>query len=172
MEDGSWLTKTWPLTSRARPVTCSSRSRWFPSFDEFPDPDIARIEWAIACLPKSTRDVFLMHASPIFDTTASRIGSASPKSLSSGKLSGRCALFTTRRKARCQMSSCALTPRNNRSPSIGAPLLQHHAYKPHAAIAVQIVARMVDELPLRRVRQIAAGISAGGACRYRIRDQA
>lgn len=32
-----------------------------PKFDEYPDPEIARIEWTIARLPKRTRDVFLMH---------------------------------------------------------------------------------------------------------------
>ena len=32
-----------------------------PNFDNAPDPEIARIEWAIARLPKRTRDVFLMH---------------------------------------------------------------------------------------------------------------
>lgn len=32
-----------------------------PKFDEYPDPQIARIEWAIARLPKHTREVFLMH---------------------------------------------------------------------------------------------------------------
>ena len=30
-----------------------------PDFDEHPDPLIARLEWAIACLPERTRDVFL-----------------------------------------------------------------------------------------------------------------
>ena len=32
-----------------------------PNFDEHPDPEIARIEWAITRSPKQTRDVFLMH---------------------------------------------------------------------------------------------------------------
>lgn len=32
-----------------------------PSFDDYPDPEIARVEWAIARLPKRTREVFLMH---------------------------------------------------------------------------------------------------------------
>lgn len=32
-----------------------------PKFDEFRDPDLARIEWAIARLPKRTHDAFLMH---------------------------------------------------------------------------------------------------------------
>ena len=32
-----------------------------PEFDECPDPEIARIEWTIARLPKRTRVVFLMH---------------------------------------------------------------------------------------------------------------
>lgn len=30
-------------------------------FEEHPDPLIARLEWAIACLPEQTREVFLMH---------------------------------------------------------------------------------------------------------------
>lgn len=47
-----------------------------PKFDEFPDPEIARIEWAIARLPKRTRDVFLMHRFDDlrYDRIAHRLG--------------------------------------------------------------------------------------------------
>lgn len=47
-----------------------------PSFDEAPDPEIARIEWAIARLPKRTRDVFLMHRfeNLPYDRIAHRLG--------------------------------------------------------------------------------------------------
>lgn len=45
-------------------------------FDESPDPEIARIEWAIARLPKRTRDVFLMHRFDDlrYDRIAHRLG--------------------------------------------------------------------------------------------------
>ena len=44
--------------------------------DEFPDPEIARIEWAIARLPKRTREVFLMHRFDglRYDRIAHRLG--------------------------------------------------------------------------------------------------
>lgn len=47
-----------------------------PNFDEHPNPEIARIEWAIACLPKRTRDVFLMHRFDDlrYDRIAHRLG--------------------------------------------------------------------------------------------------
>lgn len=47
-----------------------------PSFDENVDPEIARIEWAIARLPKRTRDVFLMHRFDDlpYDRIAHRLG--------------------------------------------------------------------------------------------------
>lgn len=47
-----------------------------PRFDEFPDPEIARIEWAIARLPRRTRDVFLMHRFDDlrYDRIAHRLG--------------------------------------------------------------------------------------------------
>jgi len=47
-----------------------------PSFDEDVDPEIARIEWAIARLPKRTRDVFLMHRFDdlSYDRIAHRLG--------------------------------------------------------------------------------------------------
>lgn len=47
-----------------------------PNFDEAPDPEIARIEWAIARLPKQTRDVFLMHRFDDlpYDRIAHRLG--------------------------------------------------------------------------------------------------
>ncbi|MGB3317698.1 MAG: sigma factor-like helix-turn-helix DNA-binding protein [Sphingopyxis granuli] len=47
-----------------------------PSFDENVDPEIARIEWAIARLPKRTRDVFLMHRFDdlSYDRIAHRLG--------------------------------------------------------------------------------------------------
>lgn len=47
-----------------------------PNFDEHPDPEIARIEWAIARLPKQTRDVFLMHRFDDlgYDRIAHRLG--------------------------------------------------------------------------------------------------
>lgn|SRR3546814_6311365 len=47
-----------------------------PDFDDHPDPLIARLEWAIACLPKQTRDVFLMHRFDDlpYDRIAHRLG--------------------------------------------------------------------------------------------------
>lgn len=47
-----------------------------PNFDDAPDPQIARIEWAIARLPKRTRDVFLMHRFDDlpYDRIAHRLG--------------------------------------------------------------------------------------------------
>lgn len=47
-----------------------------PNFDEYPDPQIARIEWAIARLPKRTREVFLMHRFDDlpYDRIAHRLG--------------------------------------------------------------------------------------------------
>ncbi|WP_137870169.1 sigma factor-like helix-turn-helix DNA-binding protein [Sphingopyxis sp. 2PD] len=47
-----------------------------PSFDENVDPEISRIEWAIARLPKRTRDVFLMHRFDDlpYDRIAHRLG--------------------------------------------------------------------------------------------------
>ncbi|NIJ38531.1 RNA polymerase sigma-70 factor (ECF subfamily) [Sphingopyxis panaciterrae] len=47
-----------------------------PNFGEAPDPEIARIEWAIARLPKRTRDVFLMHRFDDlpYDRIAHRLG--------------------------------------------------------------------------------------------------
>ncbi len=47
-----------------------------PDFDEHPDPLIARLEWAIACLPERTRDVFLMHRFDDlpYDRIAHRLG--------------------------------------------------------------------------------------------------
>lgn len=47
-----------------------------PRFDEFPDPEIARIEWAIARLPKRTREVFMMHRFDDlrYDRIAHRLG--------------------------------------------------------------------------------------------------
>lgn len=47
-----------------------------PSIDENVDPEIARIEWAIARLPKRTRDVFLMHRFDDlrYDRIAHRLG--------------------------------------------------------------------------------------------------
>ena len=45
-------------------------------FDDHTDPLIARLEWAIACLPKQTRDVFLMHRFDDlpYDRIAHRLG--------------------------------------------------------------------------------------------------
>lgn len=47
-----------------------------PDFDEHPDPLIARLEWAIACLPEQTREVFLMHRFDDlpYDRIAHRLG--------------------------------------------------------------------------------------------------
>src|SRR3546814_1457944 len=47
-----------------------------PHFDEHPNPLIARLEWAIACLPERTRDVFLMHRFDDlpYDRIAHRLG--------------------------------------------------------------------------------------------------
>jgi RNA polymerase sigma-70 factor (ECF subfamily) len=47
-----------------------------PSLDENVDPEIARIEWAIARLPKQKRDVFLMHRFDDlpYDRIAHRLG--------------------------------------------------------------------------------------------------
>ena len=47
-----------------------------PRFDEDIDPEIARIEWEIARLPKRTRDVFLMHRLDAlgYDRIAHRLG--------------------------------------------------------------------------------------------------
>ena len=47
-----------------------------PSLYENVDPEIARIEWAIARLPKQTRDVFLMHRFDDlpYDRIAHRLG--------------------------------------------------------------------------------------------------
>jgi len=47
-----------------------------PSLDENVDPEIRRIEWAIARLPKRTRDVFLMHRfdNLSYDRIAHRLG--------------------------------------------------------------------------------------------------
>lgn len=47
-----------------------------PTFDEDVDPEIRRIEWAIARLPKRTRDVFLMHRFDDlqYDRIAHRLG--------------------------------------------------------------------------------------------------
>lgn len=47
-----------------------------PNFNEATDPEIARIEWAIARLPKRTRDVFLMHRFEDlpYDRIAHRLG--------------------------------------------------------------------------------------------------
>ncbi|NYF34037.1 sigma factor-like helix-turn-helix DNA-binding protein [Sphingopyxis sp. JAI108] len=47
-----------------------------PRFDENVDPEIRRVEWAIARLPKRTRDVFLMHRFDNlgYDRIAHRLG--------------------------------------------------------------------------------------------------
>lgn len=47
-----------------------------PNFDEAPDPEMALIEWAVACLPKRTRDVLLMHCVDDlrYDRIAHRLG--------------------------------------------------------------------------------------------------
>ena len=47
-----------------------------PDFEEHPDPLIARLEWAIAYLPKQTREVFLMHRFDdlLYDRIAHRLG--------------------------------------------------------------------------------------------------
>ncbi len=47
-----------------------------PSFDENVDPEIRRVEWAIARLPKRTREVFLMHRFEDlpYDRIAHRLG--------------------------------------------------------------------------------------------------
>ena len=47
-----------------------------PDFDEHPDPLISRLEWAIACLPEQTREVFLMHRFDDlpYDRIAHRLG--------------------------------------------------------------------------------------------------
>lgn len=47
-----------------------------PNLDEAPDPEIRRIECAIARLPKRTRDVFLMHRLDDlpYDRIAHRLG--------------------------------------------------------------------------------------------------
>ena len=47
-----------------------------PDFNDHPDPLIARLEWAIACLPERTRDVFLMHRFDDlpYDRIAHRLG--------------------------------------------------------------------------------------------------
>lgn len=47
-----------------------------PSFDENVDPEIRRVEWAIARLPKRTREVFLMHRFDDlrYDRIAHRLG--------------------------------------------------------------------------------------------------
>lgn len=47
-----------------------------PNFDEYPDPQIARLEWTIARLPRRTRDVFLMHRFDAlgYDRIAHRLG--------------------------------------------------------------------------------------------------
>lgn len=47
-----------------------------PSLDENVDPEIRRVEWAIARLPKRTREVFLMHRFDDlrYDRIAHRLG--------------------------------------------------------------------------------------------------
>ena len=47
-----------------------------PRLDEHVDPEIARVEWAIARLPKRTREVFLMHRFENlgYDRIAHRLG--------------------------------------------------------------------------------------------------
>lgn len=68
-----------------------------PNFGEAPDPQIARIEWAIACLPKRTRDVFLMHRFDDlgYDRIAHRLG-ISEKAVEREMVRALCAI----RKAR------------------------------------------------------------------------
>lgn len=47
-----------------------------PSLDENVDPEIRRVEWAVARLPKRTRDVFMMHRLDglRYDRIAHRLG--------------------------------------------------------------------------------------------------
>jgi RNA polymerase sigma-70 factor (ECF subfamily) len=47
-----------------------------PRLDDHVDPEIARVEWAIARLPKRTREVFLMHRFENlgYDRIAHRLG--------------------------------------------------------------------------------------------------
>lgn len=47
-----------------------------PRIDENVDPEIRRVEWAVARLPKRTRDVFLMHRldNLRYDRIAHRLG--------------------------------------------------------------------------------------------------
>jgi RNA polymerase sigma-70 factor (ECF subfamily) len=68
-----------------------------PNFDDAPDPEIARIEWAIARLPKRTRNVFLMHRFDDlpYDRIAHRLG-ISEKAVEREMVRALCAI----RKAR------------------------------------------------------------------------